>query len=820
MYLQLKMGRECINHYSLLRRFCVFSHDELVCKMALEPDKLNSGIATACYLDMAEMVDCEKKLRKSLLEWVNIIIYFLSQMKNTLKLSYYKQGVTKADREAFELLPDDERQCEVCKTTCFLSAVTCTCSSVLTCLRHYTALCQCSPEKHTLKYRYTLDELPLMLRKLKVKAESFENWLTRVRNVLDPNTPTNITLDDLQDLAQEAEDKRFPGSILLERLNSAVLEAEKCVTVIQQLDINKIRTRTRNSNSEMTKYKLTMDELDMFVQEIDNLCCIIQEGNSVRELQQMGHEFVKKADVILDEICLNQIDVQDMHKCIEAGVSLCIELPQVITLKDRLKQVQWYQMCTQLRDFSENNKHPTLSTLKKIFDEGMQLTPYPSIEKELAEIQSIVVQTEEWEICAKQCFENGTQHQLPEIEALIERADIIFCILPSLPQLRDALKKSKEWLTTVEILQGNENYPYFNTLENVVSRGKNIPFQLEELKRMDEYLNSARNWKDRTCRTFLRKNTLFTLMDALSPRADAIMIPSRQRKKLSGEKIAEKFTEELGPVQMVIAFKQAEEKEMRDMRNLRELNINKNPEKDNYCICKRSFCGIMYNCQLCKDWFHSTCVPTPKNTVRQRPPGAVVEQPSFVLPSVIGKKDREEDKYLCPSCMRSRRPRLETILSLLVSLQRLPLRLPEGEALQCLTERAMNWQDRARQALSSDDVASALARLSMISQKSTETDVNKEKPSKPSVSDVRSRNTPQILHKHKKRKKRNTNISPVPTKLNDNAVEKQKMKTILTTLTSTITSSDSNYNTEEEDLCDRINDKDYESSNSSQSPTT
>lgn len=67
---QMKVGRECINQYSTLRRFCVFSHDELVCKMALDPDKLNLGIATACYLDMAEMVDCEKKLRKSLLEWV------------------------------------------------------------------------------------------------------------------------------------------------------------------------------------------------------------------------------------------------------------------------------------------------------------------------------------------------------------------------------------------------------------------------------------------------------------------------------------------------------------------------------------------------------------------------------------------------------------------------------------------------------------------------------------------------------------------------------------------------------------------------------
>jgi len=38
------------------------------------------------------------------------------------------QGTTEAERAAFELLPDDERQCDVCKTTCFLSAVTCDCS--------------------------------------------------------------------------------------------------------------------------------------------------------------------------------------------------------------------------------------------------------------------------------------------------------------------------------------------------------------------------------------------------------------------------------------------------------------------------------------------------------------------------------------------------------------------------------------------------------------------------------------------------------------------------------------------------------------------
>lgn len=39
------------------------------------------------------------------------------------------QGITEFERgEAFELLPDDERQCSVCKTTCFLSAMQCSCS--------------------------------------------------------------------------------------------------------------------------------------------------------------------------------------------------------------------------------------------------------------------------------------------------------------------------------------------------------------------------------------------------------------------------------------------------------------------------------------------------------------------------------------------------------------------------------------------------------------------------------------------------------------------------------------------------------------------
>lgn len=726
----MKIGRECINHYSTLRRFCVFSHDELVCKMALDPDKLNLGIATACYLDMAEMVDCEKKLRKSLLEWVSyrVINYFFLQLmflsnnflvKLLLILYYfaillYQQGVTKAERDSFELTADDLRQCEVCKTTCFLSAVTCSCQKSLVCLRHYSELCKCAPEKHTLKYRYTLDELPLMLRKLKVKAESFENWLSKVRDVIDPNTPTVINLEELQELAQEADDKKFPGSVLLERLNSAVLEAEKCVTVIQQLDINKMRTRTRNS-CEFAKYKLTLEELDLFVQEIDNLCCIIPEGNSVRELQQMGKEFVEVSNALIKQDLID-IDEEEVSKLLDEGGSLCIELPQLKTLKYLYEQLHLFNDVRELRD--SNDKIP-LASIKKLLSQGDTIAPHSTIESELDSLRKIMQSVEEWEAAAKQCFALGSMHEIPEIEQLLEKAEDIEGNLPSQPSLKDALRKAKDWLATVEALQTNENYPYFHTLESVVIRGKNIPFQLEELKRMEDHLHSARQWKQRTSRTFLKKTTQFALIEALSPRPNAVMLPNSLTNvsHMTDEQFNAQFSEETGPVQIVIAFKDAEEKELREMKALRDLNSRKNPEIDRFCICRKRFYGNMYNCQLCHDWFHDGCVPIPKSTIRPRPANSTSPSNAVTVPTLTARERDRETKYLCPSCMRSRRPRLETILTLLVALQRLPIRLPEGEALQCLTERAMNWQDRARQALATTDVVGALATLSEISQK-------------------------------------------------------------------------------------------------------
>ena len=153
----LPIGRVCVSHYSLLRRFPVFSHDELICKMSCESEELAPTIAAASFHDMISMLESEKEQRMSAFNW----------------------GVTLAERSHFELLPDDERQCDLCKTSLFLSGLVCSCQSKrLVCLNHKEYACPeslCSSEKHVLKYRYTLDELPILLNRLRMRANACLN---------------------------------------------------------------------------------------------------------------------------------------------------------------------------------------------------------------------------------------------------------------------------------------------------------------------------------------------------------------------------------------------------------------------------------------------------------------------------------------------------------------------------------------------------------------------------------------------------------------------------------------------------------------------
>lgn len=69
------MGRQCVAHYRRLHRYCVFSHEELLCKMAADPESLDVELAAAVYKEMQEMMDEETKLRQAVQEMVNVFLF-------------------------------------------------------------------------------------------------------------------------------------------------------------------------------------------------------------------------------------------------------------------------------------------------------------------------------------------------------------------------------------------------------------------------------------------------------------------------------------------------------------------------------------------------------------------------------------------------------------------------------------------------------------------------------------------------------------------------------------------------------------------------
>lgn len=469
-----------------------------------------------------------------------------------------------------------------------------------------------------------------------------------------------------------------------------------------------------------------MEELSLFVQEIDNLCCIIEEGASVHELYTQGKQYINRANEMLN-YSLDTLDELELERIINEGTTLRIELEEIYQLNLRMKQLKWYKRSQGLRIANTKLRYEDIKSLLHIA--AAEVPPRDVlITKEINKLQEIGASIEAWENQANKYFNCTVQrYELTEIEQFLKTAADIEGQLPSYNILKDALNQAQKWLKSVEELQDSDHFPYCHVLEAIVLRGRSIPIQLEELVRMQGHLNSAQEWKENAEDAFLKKNTYYSLLEILMPRSEPVTIDTEKKKPFQGD-----FVKDLNPAQIVESFKTAEEKELYDMRQLRLSNLakNQNPSNNAFCLCKSSFQGIMHNCHLCYDWFHENCVEEalvssdvlgsvqpPPLELKNNQQHNVMNSPSINTDFDVASNNNSSStigygmippKWLCPSCVRSKRPRLETILPLLVSLQTLPIRLPEDEALRCLAERAMNWQERARKTLLTPNVAEAL----------------------------------------------------------------------------------------------------------------
>nr|XP_023404479.1 lysine-specific demethylase 5A [Loxodonta africana] len=729
---QLPIGRQCVNHYRRLRRHCVFSHEELIFKMAADPECLDVGLAAMVCKELTLMTEEETRLRESVVQ----------------------MGVLMSEEEVFELVPDDERQCSACRTTCFLSALTCSCNPErLVCLYHPTDLCPCPMQKKCLRYRYPLEDLPSLLYGVKVRAQSYDTWVNRVTEALSASFNHKKDLIELRVMLEDAEDRKYPENDLFRKLRDAVKEAETCASVAQLL-LSKKQKHRQSPDSGRTRTKLTVEELKAFVQQLFSLPCVISQARQVKNLLDDVEEFHERAqEAMMDETP----DSSKLQMLIDMGSSLYVELPEVAGMAATAVEGgvstpsrkisgrplgSWamlpHALCSLLLVGHHSSYHTGLAFFVAVVSGQYRasghlfwvLSSYADCGKNEISLHTLTCYLS---VGSGWTFSHTStlflclfrpRHSVASLESIVNEAKNIPAFLPNVLSLKEALQKAREWTAKVEAIQSGSNYAYLEQLESLSAKGRPIPVRLDALPQVESQVAAARAWRERTGRTFLKKNSSHTLLQVLSPRTDIGIYGSGKNRRKKVKELIEKEKdldleplsdleeglEETRDTAMVVAvFKEREQKEIEAMHSLRAANLAKMTmvdriEEVKVCICRKTASGFMLQCELCKDWFHNSCVPLPKSSSQKKG----------------SSWQAKEVKFLCPLCMRSRRPRLETILSLLVSLQKLPVRLPEGEALQCLTERAMSWQDRARQALATDELSSALAKLSVLSQRMVE----------------------------------------------------------------------------------------------------
>lgn len=237
-----------------------------------------------------------------------------------------------------------------------------------------------------------------------------------------------------------------------------------------------------------------------------------------------------------------------------------------------------------------------------------------------------------------------------------------------------------------------------DALSDMVLRGQAIQVHLEPLDKLESLMVEAQEWKESAAATFLQKDSTLTLLEVLCPRCEVTNAgsPKRKAKKVkeflkSNKKktprlntlndVEKALSDSKDSTSSMATLKELRLREIEAFSNLRAANESKLlPTADfmdlKVCVCQKGPMGAMLQCELCRDAFHTVCVRDLSDSLETQP-------------------------WLCPQCLRSEKPSLKKVLSLLTSLRHIGVRLPEGDTLHYLVERTVNWQQRVQQILQS-----------------------------------------------------------------------------------------------------------------------
>ncbi|KAJ9120143.1 hypothetical protein QFC22_003042 [Naganishia vaughanmartiniae] len=318
----LPFGKECVARYQLHCKPPVFSHEELLMTIS----QFSKTIETAIWLDQAlkKTIDTEITKRDAL-------------RKNALHLG---EIIDSADKL------EEQYTCCVCKAFCYLSQVTCSCTSNVTCLDHAASVCKCPMSTRILRKRASEEYLHQLQATIHERAMIPSDWRKRFQ-------------------AMMAETPRPP----VKSLRSAIMEAERIIYPIPELDTlrplmaevnawmagaNKLlnrkksikkRGRPRNDEAddvdEDESEKASAEVVQKYIKASEDIGFEAPETQQLRQLASSINEFENRAKVTLNTT-ESDLSLQDVEGILLLGESLPVEVPELGQLRMLANRLKWF----------------------------------------------------------------------------------------------------------------------------------------------------------------------------------------------------------------------------------------------------------------------------------------------------------------------------------------------------------------------------------------------------------------------------------------------------------------------------------------------
>lgn len=311
----LAKGRQCVESYSSVRRYLVFSHDELVFKMVEGMDKLGLSMSLATHEEVLLLTEKQKRQRE-----------LIAQL-----------GVKHTEQVFFEKIPDELRSCRFCKTTLFMSAMTCK-HKRTTCVEHCDRLCKtCTSKDYKFQYRFELAQLKHICDELDKRTVDYSGWKEESEEMLD--TEEKPALDRIEQFIDVARQNKYPQTEQVHKLMTIRHTAKSAMEKANQLLYKKVRTRTK------TRCQRADTRMD-----VEGVRCLIDQ---MKEMDCNLDLYITKLEQWMDRVeawrekarnCIAQEfsrTNEEIEVIIEEGDEFDIKIPEIEDLKKVVQMKEW-----------------------------------------------------------------------------------------------------------------------------------------------------------------------------------------------------------------------------------------------------------------------------------------------------------------------------------------------------------------------------------------------------------------------------------------------------------------------------------------------